>query len=440
MRARFDSAAIASATGGEVIRAGGSGPITANNRTCASGEWFVALAGEGFDDHTFVPEAVERGVAGVVVERPIDADCGVVQVSDTWQALRDLARVARRGFSGPVVAVTGSMGKTTTRVLTAAALSARGDVHQNQGNSNDDPGVALTLLEVSDSAWAQVVEMGTYIPGRIAHHTTITEPDVRVVTHIGPAHLGGLGDLDGVAREKGVLLDTASPGDIAIVNLDDPRVAALPIPAAVRRVGVGQGGEVALLSAELNAESLTTTARWRTPDGAVTAILRSPAEFVARNAAIALGVAWALGVDVRQAASALEGWAPRPGRMCPVRLANGATVLDDTFNANPESVSAALDLLARLPGRRVAVLGDMAELGAESDAYHRQVVRHAAGLELHQVLLVGPQLASAAGVAPVTAVGAAEALRPWLRSGDHVLVKGSRVMGLEAVVDRLADR
>lgn len=437
MAAGFDSTEIAATTGGRVLREGGAGPITANNETCAAGEWFVALAGDGFDDHAFVAEAVSRDVAGVVVEQDVDAGCGVVRVPDSWQALRDLARAARRRFPGPVVGITGSIGKTTTRLLTATALSARGAVQQNDGNSNADPGVPLTLLTAPEDAWAVVVELGTFVPGRIARYSAVCEPDVRVVTHVGPAHLEGLGDLDGVAREKGALLATARPGDVAVVNLDDPRVASLPIPVGVRRIGVGDGGDVRLASFRLEPRSLTSVASWQTPAGRITANLRSPAAFVARNAGLALAVAHALDIDLHDAAAALEGWAPRPGRLCPLRLDSGAVVFDDTFNANPHSVTAALDLLASLPGRRVAVLGDMAELGEASPALHQQVVRHASALGLDQVLLVGPQIAAAAGQAPVPIDRAVEVLRAGLRTGDYVLVKGSRVMGLEAVVQTL---
>jgi len=434
---RFDSASIAATTGGEVVRAGRAGPITANSQTCAAGEWFVALAGEGFDDHAFVPEAVARGVSGVVVEQDVDVACGVVRVHDTWQALRGLGRAARHRFQGPVVGITGSTGKTTTRLLTAHALSVRGKVQQNEGNSNADPGVALTMLGVPDDAWATVVELGTCVPGRIARYSAICEPDVRVVTHVGPAHLDGLRDLEGVAREKGGLLAAARPGDVAVVNLADPKVAQLPIPEGVRRIGVGSGGDVSLASFELDPESLCGRAAWQTPTGLVTATLRSPAAFVAEDAALALAVAYALNVDLREAAAALEVWAPEPGRLCPLRLDCGATVLDDTFNANPQSVAAALDLLAGLPGRRVAVLGDMAELGERSHAHHQQIASHAVGLGLERVLLIGRRFATAVGRNGYSVEGAAAALEGWLRPGDVVLVKGSRTMGLEAVVQAL---
>jgi UDP-N-acetylmuramoyl-tripeptide--D-alanyl-D-alanine ligase len=321
--------------------------------------------------------------------------------------------------------------------LTAQALSVRGKVQQNDGNSNGDPGVALTVLGVPDDAWANVVELGTSEPGRIARYSAICEPDVRVVTHIGPAHLEELRDLDGVAREKGELFATARPGDVAVVNLADPKVAHLPIPEGVRRIGVGSGGDVSLASFELDPESLSGRATWQTPMGLVTATLRSPAAFVAEDAALALAVAYALNVDLHEAAAALEFWAPQPGRLCPMRLDCGATVLDDTFNANPQSVAAALDLLAGLPGRRVAVLGDMAELGEPSHAHHQQIASHAAGLGLDRVLLIGSRFAGAVGRDPISVEGAAAALEGWLRPGDHVLVKGSRMMGLEAVVRAL---
>lgn len=440
-RPRFDSEAIAAATGGTVIRPGPSGPIMANSQTLPAGEWFVALAGEGFDDNRFVPEAARRGVAGVVVSRlPEGVDVPVVWVSDTWQALRDLGRVARRRFVGPVVALTGSSGKTTTRTLVALALSPLGDVHQTAENTNHEPGVPLTLLECPEHAHAQVIELGAHLPGGIERLARTVEPDVRLLLDIGPAHLATLGDLDGVAREKGAIFATARPGDTCVVNLDDPRVAALPVPAGARRVTFGHDGDVALVDAVLDPVALATTARWRTPTGEVSARLPSPARFVADDAAAALAVAWICGVELSAAAAAMERYVPLGGRLRVRTVAPGVTVLDDTYNANPRSLAAALRLLASLPGRRAAVIGDMLELGPDEARFHEEIVALAVALDLELLVLVGPRMAAARQIAPNVRVfdapGEAVALlRSWVGPGDHVLVKGSRGVRMERVLE-----
>jgi UDP-N-acetylmuramoyl-tripeptide--D-alanyl-D-alanine ligase len=436
--AKFDSSAIAAACGGVVVRPGPAGAVTADGRALSAGEWFVALAGDTFDDHTFVPEAARRG-AGVVVSREVgEIDVPMVRVTDTWAALRDLGRAARRRFDGPVVGITGSTGKTTTRALVVLALSPLGEVHQNEGNSNAEPGVPLTLLTCPRDAAAQAVELGARRPGGIERLSRVAEPSVRLLLNVGPAHLAHLGDLEGVAREKGALLRTARPGDTCVVALDDPRVAGMPLPSGVRRVTFGEDGDVALLEANLDPVALATTARWRTPAGEVSARLPTPSGFVARDAAAALAVAWACGVDLAEAAAALERYEPVGGRMRVLRLASGVTVLDDTFNANPVSLAAALRVLVQLPGRRAAVIGDMLELGDDEARMHREVVALAGQLGLTLLVLVGPRMVAAASPPATTARDAEEAARllwRWVQPGDHVLIKGSRGMGLQRVLD-----
>lgn len=440
---QFDSSEIAAATGGTVVRPGPSGPITANNQTLAPGEWFAALAGPGFDDHAFLPEAAHRGAAGLIAERlPEGLDVPAVIVDDTWRALRRLGHAARSRFDGPVVALTGSTGKTTTRVLTALALSPLGEVHQTPENTNCEPGVALALLTCPDRAAAQVIELGALRPGGIDRLTRSVDPDVRLVVNIGPAHLEHLGDLDGVAREKSALYASARPGDVCVVNADDARARALPLPAGTRRVTFGAGGDVELLDARLHADTLETTAVWRTPEGEVSARLPTPARFVATDAAAALAVAWSLGVDLAEAAAALPRYTPVGRRLRTVRVAPGATVFDDSFNANPQSVAGALGLIASLPGRRAAVLGDMYELGPDEASYHSEITELAAGLGLELLVLVGPRMGAAAdGVDAVLVddpAGAVAVLQGWLQRGDRVLVKGSRASRVDQVAAGLA--
>ena len=244
----FDGAAIAGAAGGRLRAAAGSGPITTDTRAIRPGDWFLALVGDRFDGHSFVPDAARAGVVGVVVARDVEVPdgVGVVRVRDTLHALQDLGRAARARLSGPVIGITGSAGKTTTRALTALALSPLGEVHQTGANLNNHIGVPLTLLGAPETAAASVIEMGTSGPGEIALLSDIGRPDVRMIVNVGPAHLEELGGLDGVMREKGGMFKFAVGGDTLCVNLDDPRVAGAPRPSRTRLIGWGRSADATI--------------------------------------------------------------------------------------------------------------------------------------------------------------------------------------------------
>lgn len=443
---RFDAEAIAQATGGTVLRAAGAGPVQTDTRKLTPGCWFLAIVGERFDGHRFVEQAVEAGAAGVIVSRdlPDGFAGGAVRVGDTTRALQALGRAARRAFAGPVIGLSGSSGKTTTRALIALAVSPLGDVHQTVGNLNNHFGVPMTLLAAPATSAVQVVEMGTSSPGEIEVLALTAEPDVRLLVNVGPAHLEELGGLEGVAVEKGALFRTARPGDTIVVNLDDPFLAAMPTPAGVRRVTWGRGGDIDLLEATLDAETLATRARWSTPQGEVSARIPAPGRHIAHNAAGALGCALALGIDLHAAARAMEGYAPVGMRLRSEPLASGALALNDAYNANPASMEASLRLLAQLPGRRVAVMGDMLELGPDEAAWHTKVVALAGALGLDGVVLVGPRMAAAAGACPgaeahATPEAAVQALRGRFGPGDRVLFKGSRGARVEQVLSGLQE-
>jgi UDP-N-acetylmuramoyl-tripeptide--D-alanyl-D-alanine ligase len=442
MSATFDAAAIARITGGAVLAEGPAGPIATDTRALPAGCWFLALSGERFDGHGFVPQAVAGGAVGAVVSRPVDGPGGRVLVPDTVRALQDLGHAARRAFRGPVVGVTGSSGKTTTRAFVALALSPLGRVHQTVGNLNNHLGVPMTLLARPDDAAAMVVEMGTSSPGEIQRLAEIATPDVRLVVNVGPAHLQELGGLDGVAHEKGALFRTAAPGNTVCVNVDDPRVAAMPVPPHVRRLTFGSTGDVALLEAELDPDTLSTRCRWRTPEGEVRAVLPAPGRHLALNAAGAICAAVALGVDPAAAAAALERYEPVGMRMRAEPLPGGATALNDAYNANPQSMEASLRLVGSLPGERVVVLGDMLELGPTEIELHRSVARLAGALGFSRVVLYGRRMAEVADAAPgalatTDPAEAAAAVRPFLRPGVRILFKGSRGAAVERVLAAL---
>jgi len=444
----FDGAQIAAATGGVCHTAGPAGAIVTDTRKIQPGDWFLALVGDRFDGHDFLDVAAAAGAAGCVVERePGPAwTAGIVQVLDTTRALQDLGRSVRAGFVGPVVALTGSSGKTTTRALIALAVAPLGVVHQTSGNLNNHFGVPMTLLATPPDADVLVIEMGTSSPGEIAVLADIAVPDVRLIVNVGPAHLEELGGLPGVAREKGALFDSARAGDVCCVLVDDPYIAKMALPEGVRVVTWGVGdADVRLLSAEVQAAQLATAARFGTPEGEVDVTIPAPGRHVALDAAGAIAVAVSLGVDPIAAARSLAGYAPVGMRMNPVRLLSGALVLNDAYNANPQSMIASLDVLASLPGRRVAVLGDMLELGEDAARWHTEVVAHAVGLGLERVLLFGGLMRAAAAGSAVwfdgpEAVAQLLQAEEWLGVDDVVLLKGSRGAAVERVLTIWTDQ
>ncbi len=443
MTAQFDGAGITVATGGELVRDGLVGPVVTDTRALSAGDWFLALVGDRFDGHDFLERAERAGAAGCIVRRVPDGwTRGCVKVPDTLVALQDLGRAARGRYVGPVVGLTGSSGKTTTRTLIALALSPLGRIHHTTGNLNNHIGVPMTLLAgaASDAAW--VVEMGTSAPGEIAVLADIASPDVRLIVNIGAAHLEELGGLQGVATEKGALFRSARPSDTLCINVDDPFLAPMVAPPGTHRVTWGTSGTVALVSAVVDPNTLSTVATWSTPQGTLTGRIAAPGEHVAHDAAGALAVALALGVDLQAAVATFERYEPVGMRLHRVVLSSGAVALNDAYNANPQSMEASLRLLASLPGRRVAVLGDMLELGPGEATYHQQVAALAHGLRIDVVVLVGPRMVAARGACPGAAAfedpsDAVPMLRGVLDSDVHMLLKGSRGARVERVLHEL---
>ncbi len=445
---KLDGATIARATGGTLHRDAPAGDVITDTRTLRPGNWFLAITGARFDGHEFLEQAQAQDAVGCVVSRPVPEwwTGGAVVVPDTTRALQALGRYVRSQVEVPVIGLTGSSGKTTTRALVACALAPLGEIHQTQGNLNNHWGVPMTLLATPDTARALVVEMGTSGPGEIELLARISSPDVRLIVNVGPAHLEELGGLDGVQVEKGSMFRTARPGDVCCVNVDDERVAAIPIPSGVRRLEFGgpQADTIALLEAELVPDQLATRARYRTPEGEIEVVLPAPGRHVALNAAGALCVATALGVDPRAAAAGLANYEPVGMRMRPERLPSGALALNDAYNANPDSMKASLSVLAAMPGTRWAVLGDMFELGANEAQWHRAVAGQAGALGLDHVVFVGPLMAAAAAACKGPAVqaftdphDAATWLTGRLGPDDVVLFKGSRGARLEDVLRAL---
>jgi UDP-N-acetylmuramoyl-tripeptide--D-alanyl-D-alanine ligase len=435
-----------------------------DSRDVKPAQLFFALRGERTDGFEHCAAAARAGAAGVVVaaDRGRPAGCEkipVIAVRDPRLALGELARAARTEFLGKVVGVTGSNGKTTTKELIAAALGASGEVMRTGGNLNTDVGLPVTVLGASGTEAFWVLEMAMRARGEIAYLAGIARPHVAVVTNVAGAHLGRLGSLDEVARAKGEIFGGLMPEGVAVLPDDEPRLdretAALS-PGSKRRFGFGTGSEV---SSERDVRLLEVVAAGaagsvvRLSVGDVPAVVRLPlaGEHNARNAAAALAVAAALGLPPLPAAAALERTALPPHRSRLLSL-SGRTVLDDSYNANPASMSAALATAATSVGegaRTFAVLGDMLELGEDAESLHAGVGRELARQKMSGLIALGDLGAHIArgaretGLPPdrvVTTsdpVQAASIVAGWSEPGDWIVVKASRGMRLERVVTAL---
>lgn len=445
----FRAEELAEATGGELISSGPAGPITTDSRRLGPGSWFIALVGARFDGHDYLRHAAAAGCAGVIAQRaPEGWSRGFVRVPDTLAALQDVARYARRGFPGPVVGITGSAGKTTTRAMAALTLASLGRVHATVGNLNNHIGVPLSILRAPVDAAAWVLEMGMNHLGEIDLLQDIAQPTIRIITNVGAAHTEGVGGLAGVARAKRELFDGARPGDVCIINDDDPAIREMPLPAGVRvlRFGRGPDCDVRLTDVALDPVSMHTRFRVEGRLGVGLGNIPTPGEHLALNAAAAIAAAVALHCPIEDAAAALARYEPVGARQRVERLPNGITVINDAYNANPLSTAASLQTLAAIQGqRRIALLGDMLELGAEEAAGHQEMVTLARSLDLDLIGLAGPCYTAAliALGAPdgIQVADTADALGAQLAgtlgAGDVVLLKGSRGMAMERILHHL---
>jgi len=442
-------------TGGELL-ARSDRPIrgaAVDSRLVEAGQLFVALPGERTDGHAFLADAVAAGAAALVVSRPPDdptalGDVTLVRVADGLAALGAIAADWRRRFEPLVVGVTGSIAKTSTKEAIAAVLATRFRTLKNEGNLNNEIGLPLTLLRLREEHEAAVLEMGMYVGGEIADLAMIARPQIGVVTAVQPVHLSRIGTIEAIERAKGELVEALPESGSAILNADDERVRRM---RARTRAAVLTYGFAA--DADVRAEAVQSAG----PDG-MRFDLRAAGQrlpiavptlgrLAVHNALAAAAVGLAAGLPLDEIAHGLAaGWAA-PHRAELVRL-GGLTIVDDSYNASPGSVAAALELLGGLPGRRVAVLGEMLELGEGHEAGHRGVGEAVAAVA-ELLVVVGDGAAAIAdgarqgGLAADRIVlvadreAALDQLRERLRDGDVVLVKASRGVGLDLLVDRL---
>ncbi|HLT57529.1 MAG: UDP-N-acetylmuramoyl-tripeptide--D-alanyl-D-alanine ligase [Limnochordales bacterium] len=459
--------AVAQAVGGTIAagdpRAVVHG-VSTDSRTVEPGQLFIPLAGPRFDGHDFVPMAAARGAAAALIQRgrplPPLGDRAVIVVDDPLAALHRLARWYRDRLPARVVAVTGSNGKTTTKDMAAAILSARWATRKSEGNYNNEVGLPLAILAAPADVEALVLEMGMRGPGQIRQLAAIARPDVGVVTNVGPVHLELLGSLERIALAKQELVEALPRDGWAVLNGDDPRVRAMARRCAgqVLLYGVETGSKAPGAGLDLWASAVESrgldgiafTLHWQGQSARVTVPV--PGRHQVYNALAAAGAALALGGDLEGVVQGLAAFAHHASamRLEIRRRADGVRVINDAYNASPASMAAALVLLREVHGaRRVAVLGDMLELGPWSEAAHEEVGRQAAEAGVDWLVAVGQWRATviaaavAAGLpaertaACPDAAAAADRVAALVEPGDVVLIKASRGLALERVAQRL---
>ena len=424
-----------------------------DSRRVTGGEVFVALPGERTDGHAFLSDAIARGAAALIVARPWPdpetiGDVTVVRVADPLAALWAIATGWRARFDPLVVGVTGSIAKTSTKEAVASVLSRRFRTLRNEGNQNNEIGLPLTLMRLEPKHEAAVLEMGMYVGGEIADLARMARPSIGVVTAVQPVHLARIGSLEAIEAAKGELVEALPPDGTAVLNADDPIVRRMGSRSRARSLTYGFADDADVRADDVVAAGLDGMRFLLRSDGAGRSVtIPTLGRLSVHNALAGAAVGQAAGLGIDQVVDGLRGGWSAPHRVQLVRLGQ-VTLIDDTYNASPRSVRSALDLLADLPGRHAAVLGEMLELGDASDEGHREVGRAAAGT-VDWLVVVGDgaegiaEGAIAGGMDPSRVVRvpdaevALEVVPHRVRGGDVVLLKASRGIGLDRVVDGL---
>jgi len=457
----FTPEALARWADGEVVRgdrAARVSGVSIDTRTLAAGEAFFAIRGPHHDGHDHLLAACEAGAVALVTEPDrvppgaLPAGLAVVAVADTTRAFGDAARGHRRNFRGSLIGLTGSSGKTTTKEMCKSVLSVQAPCLATRGNLNNEYGVPLTLFERESQHALAVIELGMNHRGEIARLAEIAEPQVGLVTNIGTAHIEFLGSQEEIANEKGDLFAALPAGGVACVNRDDQRVTQQAARARCAHLGYGRSDGAEVRASEVTFAAGRFTFWIEAPESRSEVRVRGLSETTVINALAAAAVGLAAGLSPGQVSQGLASYQPIAGRMTPVPLESGVTLIDDSYNANPDSMARALESLRSLAGpeRAIAVVGDMGELGAQAEVAHREAGARAARLGIDALFAVGDRAAlvcegAVAGGLPHSAVAAveshhdaAERVRALAGRGDWVLIKGSRAMQMERVVAALS--
>jgi UDP-N-acetylmuramoyl-tripeptide--D-alanyl-D-alanine ligase len=428
--------------------------VSTDSRTLQPGDLFVPLRGENFDGHNFIPQAVERGAMGAMVEEKwkgnVPSSFALIRVADTLVGYQTLAANYRASLPLKVIAITGSNGKTSTKDFLAATLAKKFRVTKTEGNFNNHVGLPQTMLAANRNDEIAVWEIGMNHPGEIAALAKLAAPDAAIVTNVGIAHIEFMGSREAIAEEKGALAEAVAPGGTVILNGDDPfsESIAKRTPARVILAGIDNGS---VRATDITQHS--TGSEFTILEGAhrCRAQLPVPGIHMVQNAMLAIAAGRLFGLSLEECAAGLASTPLTKARL-QIKEINGIEFIDDSYNANPDSMKAALRTLVELEadGRRIAVLGEMGELGAESERGHREVGEAAAALRIDELIAVGTtggaiaEAAKNAGLEKSVAVDspneAAERLGKSAAPGDLVLVKGSRSARMERVLEEFAKR
>ena len=420
--------------------------VSTDTRSLQKGELYIALHGDSFDGHDYIEQAKQAGAIAAIVHKDVLTSLPVVKVKDTRKALGELAAAWRQSFSGKVVAITGSNGKTTVKEMVSAIVAKQGEVLATRGNFNNDIGLPLTLLRMQQEAFA-VIEMGANHPGEISNLTNITQPDVALINNAAQAHLEGFGSLKGVAQAKGEIYQGLSKDGVAIINKDDEFAAYwLELVEGKKIIDFSMHDKAARVYGEWKQTETGGDLKVCISDEVLQINLQVHGLHNAMNALAAISVAEALGIKRTYITQALNEFAAVKGRLDFHRLSENLTVIDDTYNANPASLSVAIDVLNEFPGERWLVLGDMGELGADEREMHFDAGVKARVTGVTRLLAIGNASRHA-----VEAFG--ENAEYFKNKNDLVsfikqhqsdelgiLVKGSRFMHMEQIVESLIKR
>ena len=440
---------ICAAVGGTLLQGEGSALITGvttDSRAVSAGQLFIPLTGERFDGHAYIGSALSSGAAGCLTARTPETLLPgklYVQVADPRLALKALAAWYRSRFTLPVVQITGSAGKTTTKEMVAAVLSRRYDTLKTQANFNNDIGTPLTLLGLAPQHQAAVIETGMNHFGEIRYLGEMVRPDIAVITNVGDAHIENLGNTrQGILRAKCEIFQHLSPDGIAVLNGDDPLLNTVALPQTILRCGRGENCNVRVTDVDdRGIEGIACTVTTARASYRLTAA--SPGSFMIYPMAMAAAIGEALGLTGEEIAAGVAAYVPTGSRMHLIRLPEGRLLIDDCYNANPQAMEEALKLLAVTPARRrAAVLGDMGELGELTVSAHRAIGVLTGELHLDSVIAIGEKARNIASAAPnarwyASVDDAMPVIRAAFTEGTAVLVKASHAMHFENIVKEL---
>ena len=434
--------ALADETGGQLVgESVALQNLAVDSREVKAGDLFAALSGQRVDGHDFAPQALAAGASALLTERKLEGLAPQLVVADVQQASGRFGSLKRLAFQGDVVAITGSAGKTTTKNLVAAALTTAGAVHATVGNQNNELGVPITLSGLTSNHRFGVIEMGAGQPGDIAYLCQLARPNVAVCLNASAAHLANYDSVDAIATTKGEIFEGLAGEGLAVINADQKWLPQWREQAGTaRQVTFGLAEDADYRATEIEHRGIEGSHfKLLTPAGSEAVSLQLAGEQHVKNALAALAVAIEIGVAPSAAAVAVQAVGAGTGRGAVSHLAGGGTVVDDSYNANPAAVNAALEVLSRQPGYRVLVLGPMLELGQDSQSLHQEVGRYARQLGIDQLIAVGDEAAPAAEAFGPDALCFADqtALQrdfPTLPSDHTIWVKGSRGAGLEHTV------